>query len=264
MWIPVKSEMGAILLNLCCFFLLLFFLNQRILFCLEITPATLFAPSFCLVRFVSIRIIGGDSGWANRVRAREGKPRLLSVSKKQLPNWSLGDAAKCRAPLTNPAGKARYTATRNASASLPWGLSDPAPGAGGGRQGGCWPSWSPAPDIYEGPIPDSSPPCPGLPPLYEAAVGEAFSANRCLLENLKLWVGGQILTVLWIMSALIIMQSFTYILDINIVLKYSRVLNAIYMLRFFPLLLFYLLQLTECLHITLINIFIGEGFAIFS
>lgn len=103
-------------------------------------------------------------------------------------------------------------------------------------EGGCPPSRTP-PDPCEAPLPADSQPYPGFSPLCGAAVGEAFSANRCLLENLKLWVGGQILTVLWIMSASIIMQSFTYILDINIVLKYSRVLNAIYMLPFSPLLL---------------------------
>jgi hypothetical protein len=36
-----------------------------------------------------------------------------------------------------------------------------------------------------------TPPCPGLPTFHRAAVSAALAANRCLLENLKLGVGGQ-------------------------------------------------------------------------
>ena len=110
------------------------------------------------------------------------------------------------------------------------------------------PSRCPGPETHEGRPPVSSPPSPRLLPLYGAAVGKAFSENRCLLENLKLRVGGQILAVLWNMSASIIMQSFTYILDINVVLKYSQVLDAIYMLWSFPLLLLWQYALASQSH----------------
>ena len=115
---------------------------------------------------------------------------------------------------------------------------------------GCpaMPSWSPGPKTHEGHPPVSSPPSPRLLLLYGAAVGKALSENRCLLENLKLQVGGQILAVLWNMSTSIIMQSFTYILDINVVLKYSQVLDAIYMLWSFPLLLLWQYSLASQSH----------------
>lgn len=50
-------------------------------------------------------------------------------SRSTLPNWSPGDAEKRRAPLRNTDGKVPYPATRNTSASLPpLGLEQHCPG----------------------------------------------------------------------------------------------------------------------------------------
>lgn len=120
-----------------------------------------------------------------------------------------------------PVGRIAYSDLRKAGIPSPGAGAVPPPvPAEGGWVLACTPVYRvpylPAPHLAQ------------HPPLIGAAVGEAFSANRCLLQNLKLGVGGQILAVLRIMSASIITQSFTCILDINIVLKYPRIRCYLY------------------------------------
>lgn len=79
-----------------------FFFNKRLLLCLEITPATLFGPSFCLVRVVSIRVIAAG---LTKSRPERGSQASCQYPRCMLQNWSLGDAAKDRVPLRSPYGK---------------------------------------------------------------------------------------------------------------------------------------------------------------
>lgn len=211
----------------------------------------------------------GNSSCGNKVRAREWNPTLLSTSKKHVKKRSPGDAEKCRAPLRNTAGKVPYPATRNTSTSLPpLGPEQHCPG--------CWRREGERMGVFQESCPWPSrgsctcqlPTLPRAVPFIGSSCWGGFLGKQMSFGEFKAlsWRPDSDCTLNYVCldhyAVIHIYFRHQYCLKIfpsSQCYLYASILcfaSALSVCSSFPE--------SECLHIILINIFIGEGFAVIS